>query len=97
MKIFADNIVSFNSYYFFTRSRPRRVSGDPMDFLLPLVRAGGCVAFQLVALRHLVRHDPFAIFAVFVFQICVAVATTTPAVATDLSDVATAIASTPQH
>ena len=42
-----------------------------MDFLLTLVRAGGRVAFQLVELRRLVRHDPFAIFAVFVFRICV--------------------------
>ena len=74
---------------FFARCRPRRVSGDPVDFLLPPVRAGGRIAFQLVAFRRLVRHDLFAIFAVFVFRICIAfassssaVATTTPAFAT---------------
>ena len=48
------------------------------------------------------RHDPFSIFAIFVFRICVAaatatsaVATNTPAVATTSSTVATAVASTP--
>ena len=73
-----------------------------MDFLLTLVRAGGRVAFQLVELRRLVRHDPFAIFAVFVFRICVAfatalsaVTTTTPAVATDSSSITMAVTSTP--
>ena len=73
-----------------------------MDFLLPPVRAGGRVAFQLVAFCRLVRHDPFAIFAVFVFRVCVAIATATPdvattkpAVATASSNVATAVASTP--
>ena len=99
---FSDNIASFNSYYFFARCRPRRVSGDPVDFLLPPVRASGRISFQLVAFRRLVRHDLFAIFAVFVFRICVAfatsssaVATTTPTAATASSDVATAVASTP--
>ena len=66
-----------------------------MDFLLPPLKAGGRVAFQLAALRRLMRHDPFAIFVVFVFRIFVAVATTTPAVATASSAVATAVASTP--
>ena len=50
-----------------------------MDFLLLQVRAGGRVAFKLVALRRLMRHDPFAIFAVFVFRIFVAVATASSA------------------
>ena len=75
-----------------------------MDLLLPPVRAGGRIAFQLVALCRLVRHDPFAIFSVFVFWICVAVAvaTATPVVAmtttdfnTASSSAAMAVASTP--
>ena len=66
-----------------------------MDLLLPPVRAGGHVAFQLVVFHYLVSHDPFAIFALFVFWVCVAVSTSKPAVATASSAVATAVASTP--
>ena len=95
MKSFADNIVSFNSYYFFTRIRPWRVPGDPMDLFILPVREGGRVAFQLVEFRRLVRHDPFAIFAVFLFWICVAFATATSSVAT--ASFAVAMAVTPPH
>ena len=66
-----------------------------MDFLFPSVRAGGRVAFQLVAFCRLVRHDPFAIFAGIVFWIFVPFATASPAVATASSGVATAVTSTP--
>ena len=66
-----------------------------MDFLLPPVRAGGRVAFQLVAFCRLVRHDPFAIFAVLVFRIYVPFATASSTVATTTPAVATAVASTP--
>ena len=72
-----------------------------MDLLFPPVRAGGHVSFQLIAFFRLVRHNPFAIFAVLVFRIFVpfatassAVAMTTPAVTTASSAVATDVAST---
>ena len=68
-----------------------------MDLLFPPVRSGGRVDFQLVAFLRLVRHNPFAIFAVFLFWICVAVATKMPAVAMASSAVATSVASTPRH
>ena len=72
-----------------------------MDLLLLPVREGGRIAFQFVAFHCLVCHDPFSIFVVFVFRVCVAIATATPnvattkpAVATASSNVATAVAST---
>ena len=73
-----------------------------MDFLLLPVRAGGRVVFLLVLIRCFVCHNLFAIFALFVFRVCVvfatatfAVLTPTPAVATASSAVAMAFASAP--
>ena len=90
--MFAD-IHIFNSYWFITRGRPWRTSRDPMDLLLPPVRVGGRVAFELVACRRLVRNDPFAIFAIFVLGVGGAVAT--PAVATTASSAAVALSIAP--
>ena len=66
-----------------------------MNFLIPSLKVGRRVTFQLVAFRLLVRHDPFAIFTVFVFRICVAFATASSTVAKSSSTVAMAIPSTP--
>ena len=64
-----------------------------MDLLFPPVRAGCCVALQLIACRRFMSDDTFAIFAIFVFRVGLAVAP--PAVAAFLAAVASAIVPSP--
>ena len=86
-------INCINSYLFITLVQPRRASRDAMDLMFPPVRAGCCVALQLVALRCFMRDDLLAILAIFVLRVGGAIAT--PAVAAFFAAVASAIVPSP--
>ena len=64
-----------------------------MDLLFPPVRAGCCIALQLVRFRRFVSDNTFVIFAIFMFWVGLAVAP--PAVAAFLAAVASAIVLSP--
>ena len=71
---FAD-VINFNRYLFITLGQSRRASQDAMDLFFPPVRAGCCVALQMVAFRCFMRDDSLAILAIFVLRVGGAVAT----------------------
>ena len=73
IKGFTD-VILFNRNLFNFLFHTRRVSRDSMDLLFPPVRAGCCVALQLVAFFCFMSNDLLAILAIFVLRVGLAVA-----------------------